>query len=217
MRKTRPIRIFWQDGVTASNIVFAIKAIKKVLELAKMDGKIEIQKDKVFDPIVYRDENVKSEFFGQYNANGILDVFSLEQQKDNYDKYYTVFLIKDKIFINTDEGFKSIGGVAQRGESAIVCVGYDFMAVYLGARLSSTYRLTIHEIGHMFGLISKERKGKIKLSSINQSWHCANNCIMHPDPNSNKSFNKNIFCSICLRELRNYFKEEITNFGTISP
>lgn len=218
MDKMRPIRIFWQDGVSIKQIVLAIRAIDRVLKLAGMDKKIKVEPGgKKYNPIVHRDEDVKSIFFGHYGVDGILKDFSFQQEKlDDCDKYYTIFLMKDKIFIKTNDGSKLVAGAAIKKEAAVICVGYYIY--FIKSEMFWAYSVVMHELGHVFGLPSKERKEEIELSPINQGRHCANDCIMHYDAILKEPMNKRIFCSTCLNELRYYFKIIIiTNFGTISP
>lgn len=207
MRKIRPIRIFWQDGVSERQVDIVTKAIKMLLFLAGAENKIEIKLGgKVCDPARHRDDNILSDFFGCYNAVGIIDDFTFEQRLDNYNTEYIIFLMQDKIFMNTDEGIKSIGGVARSGESAVVSVGYDFLPDLERIKIFNTYCLTIHELGHIFYLPSEERKEEIELSPINKTRHCANDCILYPV--IRQPMNKDIFCPTCLNELRGYFEEK---------
>ena len=215
MDKTRPIRIFWQDGVTKRQIIFVLRTIKRVLKLAGMEEKIVVQIGGFFDTLIYRDEDTKSKFFWQYDGQQILNYFSAIHQASSHNEYYAVLLMKDEFFLDTLEGKKIVLGLAQREESAIIYVDYDSFFEHDSVIKCRTLSTTIHELGHIFNLPDPERKEEIVLSSVSKTNHCANDCVMYPCQKGFKSDYK--FCPTCLRELRDYFKIILTNFGTISP
>lgn len=204
MGKERPIRIFWQKGVSWMQIFFVIRIIYILLKLLGANKKIAIQIGKVFDLISYREESTRSKFFNQYDAGKLIDDFSVKQLLDNYGNYYTVFLMRDEIFLNTSEGIKPILGLAKKEEAAIVNVGYEFLFGLNYKRRFRAYCIAIHELGHLFGLPSPDRKDEIALSPVNQARHCANNCIMYHT--LEESIRNNFFCQTCLKELQEFFK-----------
>ena len=209
MRKTRPIRIFWQDGVTQKQIRVAVKAINMLLKLANLEGKIEVQFSSEFiNPTSHKDTDVESKFFGHYDAEKVLKDYSYLQKLNDYNEYYALVLMRDKIFLNTDEGVKTIAGAAitETGVS-VVHVDYDFLFNFNRARILNVFCVVIHELGHIFNLPSEERKEEIELSPINKTRHCANKCVMYHT--IKKTFyKKDLFCPTCLRELHEYLEKE---------
>lgn len=203
------IRVFWQTGVTKRQITFVFETIIKILKFAKIDKKIVVKRGGNISYFVVHRKNIKikSKFFGYYDADKIIDDISSAQSSLKCGKHYSVFLMKDEIFLSTRNGKELLGGLALDGEAAIIKVGEDPLSNRYLQSKSFIYNLTLHEVGHVFGLPSDKRKKMIKLSSINKGRHCSNkHCVMYPEVQDNSVYEK--FCLICLCELRDYFEEK---------
>lgn len=206
MNKLRPIRIFWQHGVSAKQIFFTVRVISAVLRLLGINKKIKIQTGDTFDPFMHENIDANSSFCGQYDAVGIIDDPCFRIYAASYEKFYPIFLMRDKIFMYTNNGIRAVGGVAIKGDAAVISAGHDSLFASDKTRRYRFCCIVVHELGHIFGLPSEKRKGdEIELSSVNESRHCANFCVMSPSLHDGR--HSHVFCPTCLRELFSYFEE----------
>ena len=168
MYTLRPIKIFWQEGVSWAQTMLAVKTIYMVLRMVHMDEKIKVEIGGVFDPIMYADADTKDGFWftPQRNHPDFISgsVYDAEVVYKNFfvkpvigdEEYRAIFLMKDRIFLNTDNGKKIIYGVTLDSNVIVACVYSEELFKTAQAKLAMFW-LIIHEFGHLFGLQSPHR------------------------------------------------------------
>jgi hypothetical protein len=140
---------------------------------------------------------------GSVNTKVVLDEIEYGRKiAANPTNHYDVFVTHDKL--NGPDNQPLIG-YGSEGLAAII--SYEFLNSYdYRTHYDIMKTLTMHELGHMFGLVYQQRNNKSKTSS-----HCTNLCIMHDgdiDVTAKTYLRKlttNPFCSNCTEDLRNYF------------
>ena len=203
MSYKKEIRIFWQVGVSRRQVDLVVSAVKLFLKHTEAEDKITVKIGEAIDLRFFKELNY---FFwrGFLNGNRIMDYLSYGHQNCNPD-FHAILLARSRFFMAVDGTKKMVNGLAEKGRAALVFIDQP-------GRLKNPYarkRITltvIHELGHVFGLISEKRKEDVLLS-FGRYRHCGRNCAMYPDTGiiDYLDLEKRIFCPECRLELKNFF------------
>jgi len=204
MQKFRTkIRIFWQAGVSREQLVFVAWAIRKFLVFANAGDKISLEMGNSMDLSAFK-------IFSETGWSGYLDSDAVlrhlnENPAHRKNEFYSVLLTKDQLNFPLHGQWNYTFGSAYPGESAVVCVedSSKITDYYVRRRVFET---TVHEVGHIFGLVPDDRKESI-IITLNYYKHCGNRCVMYPYIGVINDLNLEVapFCPMCLWYLQDYF------------
>lgn len=114
---------------------------------------------------------------------------------------FCVFVFKEKIFWYDNGEEIDCFGFAHAGVTALIRVSeFPITALTIEEKFDFIVRLTLHEVGHLFGMTVGNRKVDVKDL---HGWHCTNSrCVM----SSGGSYRLNIdmkkpYCAACLHNI----------------
>ena len=136
---------------------------------------------------------------------------------------YRLIVINEQLYSN-DTALRTIYGIGRQGQGSIITIGQylhllqpidgeneeDTKKRRVDFHLS-TQMITMHELGHVFGLFLGTGK-EDPTDEERKEAHCLNECVMWWQYN-NELYKKIVdrpFCPSCLEKLKNYFLEPPT-------
>lgn len=122
--------------------------------------------------------------------------------------HYDILVVRDDMY-SRDTNF--VIGLAIEGLGAVIST-HRFKTLGDKTRYECIKTETMHELGHVFGLIPDSRTENVEYSL---GKHCANICIMRQGLTlpadwiniSNDRIQHGALCSTCEQDLRNYFRK----------
>ena len=192
MRSFKPIRIFWQDGVSRKQIELIISSVEYFLKIAGAGDRIKIVYGKSLDLEEYKYKALGKNRFGKISSLACLNDL-LKINKEISDNYYILVATKDSFFFREDKKYLPAIGWGQSEGGGLVFVG-NTADIYDEAFKKNVIAVTLYELKHVFEAPPK---------------HCKDiKCTMYPSVNSEHTDIENKpFCETCLRDLRAYFEE----------
>jgi len=147
-----------------------------------------------------------SEKRGQLNADRILNLCNEDRWQID-ERHYKVMILKSDMYAE-DTNF--IIGYAVEGMGTIISIN-RFLSLDQAIQKECIKTETMHELGHVFGLINKNRNQAVKYEL---GKHCANKCVMRQGLRvpedwiriTQDRLKNGPFCNLCKEELITYFK-----------
>jgi len=224
MSTIKPIVLMNEGDIDNNDKAACLDGIRELLSICSVEREIEVIDRGLWRNIDYKINGVLRKFLSvdwflkegwensrnktQMNALTILNFLSLPQwKKDN--NYYDVFLLSSDIYY---ENTNFIIGLARKGVGTIISTN-RFQSLNNTLKFECIKTETMHELGHVFGLLPIDRTENVD-DSLGK--HCTNRCIMRQGlivpidwVNITKDRLKyGPFCENCKKDLRNYFKLE---------
>lgn len=226
MRRIKPLYLMHEEGVTTKQINAVLDGIRQMLDMCGMTSQIEIHNFGVWrhgewrkegklipwksvDWYIQRgrEESVRRD---QLDGNTIIYQLYGEPWQDpskGGQPHYDVVVLKSDMYAD-DTNF--VIGVALPEHGTVISIHR-----FLGLRDQVTQiecikTETMHEIGHVFGLVPEERTENVEESL---GKHCTNICVMRQGlrlPNdwiriTHDRLNQQALCRQCQKDLRAFF------------
>jgi predicted Zn-dependent protease len=165
---------------------------------------------KAISVINYLDKGLKAGRKGQINVDEILNILGNEIiVLPLKDIYYKILILKTDMY--SDET-NFVIGLAQEGIGSVISIN-RFLKLDYQTQIECIKTETIHELGHVFGLIPDSRTIMVEESL---GKHCKNHCTMRQGLNvptdwieiSKDRLNYGTFCDICREDLRMFFTDK---------
>ncbi|MDO8516688.1 MAG: hypothetical protein Q7S33_01050 [Nanoarchaeota archaeon] len=207
--KIKSLFIQYQKGISNLEKRAVMDGAKEMIDLANAKPIRIVNLGENLDYIQGGQNTSKNNF--QLNANTMINKLSFESQKDiaKYNKsHYNLIVLNSDIYSGNND---FILGLAMGGIGTILST-YRFQKFYEKGKYECIKTETMHELGHVFGLIADSRKDNIEM---NLGKHCTNKCIMRqgitlPDDwieISKDRLKYGAFCPECSRDLKKYFEK----------
>lgn len=233
-RNIRPLHILWQEGTDVRMRYGVCCGIIRVLCLAGVFSKFRIEhlaqrrqpnwrlKNGMLLTYQSLDWHIEWARFlsnnpGHLNSKVLLDSLKDSPTYQTGEKYELVVVNEPLHF--TTSCIRTISGVARQGQGAIISVNphlhllqplrgesdADKNKRQLNFGLS-TQMLTMHELGHVFGLFKGTGTENPTDEELKKS-HCLNECVMQfrESTERDKKITDNPFCQSCLIKLKQFF------------
>ncbi|OQA04835.1 MAG: hypothetical protein BWY68_00101 [bacterium ADurb.Bin400] len=223
MSYLRPIYVMFQPGITQNECDAVFSGIRAVLEAAKVSSRINILNFGAFRMDPYRHPDGKLADYrsidwylhqgaihsarpNQLDASVILHCLLTEPWQQHI-RHYDVAVLHSDIYADNNN---FIIGVAQPSLGTVIST-HRFRNLDRHTQWACVETETIHELGHVFGLIPQHRTDNVE-DSLGR--HCTNRCAMRqglsvPDDWKQISLDRlrhGPFCAICQYDLRVYFR-----------
>lgn len=220
----KPIHILWQQTLKIGMLDGITSGIARVLSLAGVSKEFKLEylaqrrqpdwrdKNGLLNPYKSLDWHIewarqKSKKPGYLNSSVLID--SLDNNTDHQtEPRYEVVVLNEPIYLQKNPDV-SVFGVGRRGAAAVISLA-DYIELIEPIKrfrfLLATQMLTMHELGHVFGLfpgigVKNQTEEELKNS------HCLNECVMYWCESSElyKKIAHQPFCPSCLEKLRQFF------------
>ena len=216
--KVKPLYLMHQESVRREHLTAVLAGIQEILRLAGATHLIPIQNFGVWRLSDYRDGRILKPYRSidwylgharqtgrgnQLNADTIMiDLY--EEPWQNQTPHYDVVVVNDDLWSGEQHNNFVIGS-AIRGIGTVVSV-----ARFEGLPEELVETETLHEMGHVFGLVPDERTSNVEESL---GRHCTNQCSMRQGlqvPHDWIQFTDDrlqvgAFCRQCQVDLRQFF------------
>ena len=225
--KIKPVFVMNQEGLSGLEKQAVLDGASELIETAEVSG-VDLVDFGTFRNNGYRcsDDSLKefqsvdwyvqrgketSRNGRQLNANTMQVALCLEPwrnpQKGGKD-HYDIFVVHDDMY-SGDTNF--VIGLAQSGIGTTIST-HRFKQLDDRAKYECIKTETMHELGHVFGLIPAERTQNVEYSL---GKHCTNNCTMRQGLSlpydwiniTNDRLRYGALCSTCETDLKQYFKK----------
>ena len=225
--KIKPIYIMNQPGLSAIDKTAVLEGARELIRLADVNG-IEIADFGAWQNNVYRTpdgslrEFQSAEWYinrgransrnsGQLNADALQIALLTEPWRDprkGGKDHYDIFIVHSDMY---SQNTNFVIGLAQEGIGTTIST-HRFQGLEDRTRFECIKTETIHELGHVFGLVPNERTTYIEYSL---GKHCTNRCIMRQGlrlPTDWINFTNDrqrygALCPTCSKDLREYFRK----------
>lgn len=222
MSMYRPIYVMCEDGVTDRQLGAVLDGIEEILQLARARRQIEVynfglwrQPGWIADNTLQAYQSVdwyvayglvKSSRGNQVNAHAIIDAL-IEEPWQQAQRHYDVVVLRSDMY---DEGCNFVIGLALSGLGTVLSIN-RFLQVEEGLQTECIKTETMHEVGHVFGLVPDNRNTNVEFSL---GRHCTNRCIMRqglrlPDDwiriTNDRLSSASALCAQCQSNLLEYF------------
>lgn len=222
MPYSKPMYVMFQDGIPEDQRNAVISGIGSVLRLGGASCLVQVSnfgtwREQGFHsngslvPYLSVDWYVEagrreSKRRGQSYAKAILNQLWNEPWQKN-SPHYDVVVVKDDIY---DDGANFIIGGAIKGFGTVIST-HRFQSLERNIRLACLETETIHEIGHVFGLVPEDRTVNVERSL---GLHCTSRCVMRQGLSVPSDWIRythdriesgQLLCPQCIADLRNYF------------
>lgn len=221
--KIRPVYVMHESGVTFSENEAVLEGIREVIAHAGLEGKLPVQDwgewnmgSGDYESVEWYINRAKQTGRAgrghgpQLNAGNLMLGLECEPWKKSNDHYDVLVCSSDMWDGSNRTNF--VIGVARPNESTVLSVRrFRGLRKRMAAECVKTE--TIHELGHVFGLIPYERKSNVEHSL---GKHCANVCSMRQGltvPTDWEKYTKDrlangALCPQCIDDLKDYFRRE---------
>ena len=221
--RIRPLFLMHEEGVSSAQLSAVLDAINEVLAIAATPSPIAVKNFGVWRQpnyetavrqltawnsvdwyIGYAREACKKP--GQIDAQALIDLMYSEPWQDDLC-HYDVIITKSDL---TAKDLNFCIGLAVECVGTVISIN-RFLALEHSLQLECIKTETMHEVGHVFGLIPEERTDNVEFSL---GKHCTNRCTMRqglslPDDWINITKDRlrfGAFCPTCQRDLQTYFR-----------
>lgn len=218
----KPIYVMCEQGAEGY-MTPVIDGINEVLKLASAEKDIEVHNFNVWRLRRFRQNSELIPFrsvdwyvdYGfresrsqhQVNGGAMFNALWSEPWQKSQPHYDIVVLHSDMY----DDNLAFCIGLAIHGFGAVVSVNRFLRLTNRNLQSECIKSETIHEVGHVFGLVPEDRTRNVEESL---GKHCTNRCIMRqglrlPDDwirlTNDRMDSANPFCSTCQKDLQKYF------------
>ncbi|MDD5626837.1 MAG: hypothetical protein PHW01_02380 [Patescibacteria group bacterium] len=223
MQKIKPVYVMREDGIGAQQMEVVLAGICTILKIAGQSQNIKVYNFGIWrlndwldggllvpyhSVDWYIDQGIKSSSRqGQVSGDAIMTNLWTEPWQETSPHYDVVVIWNDMYSGEEDNNF--VIGLALPDTGTVISIN-RFLQLDLKLQLECIKTEIIHEVGHVFGLLPKDRKDNIeeKLGK-----HCTNTCVMRqglrlPDDwvaMTHDRLRFGPFCQECQRDLRGYF------------
>lgn len=218
----RPLRVMHQQGVTNIQLRPVLDGINEVLGLAMVKDRIQIYQLENWRAPNYKkgstlvpqkslewylqESKASNSKSGQINARNLLGELMLANHELPQLTYTLVVLLSD--LVAPKVGFVAGGGM--RGVGVVISL-HRFLPLVTPLDAECIKTLTMHEVGHMFGLIPDDRTIDVEMSL---GKHCTKICTMRQGLSVPRDWRKMTqdrlrhgpYCQICQNDLIKYFR-----------
>jgi len=237
----RPLHILWQHVLTVGMLDGITEGVKTILSLAGVaneikveylgkrhqphwldqDGKLLNQYDDLDWYIIWARNKSKEK--GHLNSTALLNSLRDKPVRTEVNSMYELVVVNEPLHWH-DTSTRKVGGIGRKGQGAIITTHsyLHFLVMNIGESekdrkkrrsefILATKMLTIHELGHVFGLFPGTGKEDPTDEELKES-HCQDDCVMYwkLDAELNKKIEGRPFCPSCLEKLKDYFLEPPT-------
>lgn len=202
--RVKPIVVLWQEGVGREHLQGVFDGIYQTLAIAGLETRDEVR---TVDDLAGIDTRryVAVEAYGScwddrsltgdiawyfshartgsayelsyVSGSGLLEALR-EKSFFKKEEWYQILVTRDAMYQVDGEDHDSIWGLGQSGIGAVISV-HPFLRQASALQRKKITLLTMHECGHMFGLIPRRRRTAVKQSK-KYGRHCAKaTCIMN--------------------------------------
>lgn len=236
LRNIKPLHILWQQSALVGMLDGVIRGIVGVLSLAGVLQNFQLkyfcqrrQRDWLsptgrLNPYQSLDWHIwwagnahNSKLAGHLNSTALLNSLG-ENPAHATDPRYELVVVNEPLHWHATS-LRKVGGIGRCGQGAIITVGnylhllqpvtgesdkekekrqFDFSL--------ATRMLTMHELGHVFGLFPGTGKKNPTDEELKEA-HCLNECVMHwkEDSDLERKIKDRPFCPSCLEKLKQFF------------
>ena len=153
----------------------------------------------------YIEQTRKGSRFGQLHVARLLELLYNEPWQ-KAEAHYDIVVTCSDLY---DDGCNFVIGAAVEGLGTVISVK-RFLELDPAAQRECIVTETMHEVGHVFGLVPKTRTENV---SHSLGLHCDNMCTMRQGLNvprdwiniTNDRLAGHVFCKTCESDLRRYF------------
>ncbi len=220
----KSIYVVSDSGVPRALTLVTTQAIMRTLELAGLSGQTTVKEFQNWRQLNYRDNlgelapHMSIDWYveqvrkvsreGQLFAQAFFPLWMSEPWQKS-EPHYEVTLVSEDIY---DVGLNFCFGITFPGVGMVLSTRRFQDALDKYGQTECFRTLALHETGHLFGLVSRQRPGAVELLGS----HCANKCVMRQGltlnafvdfTNNRLQDSKNEFCSECLTEIRRFGQE----------
>jgi predicted Zn-dependent protease len=217
--RVKPVFVMSEEGVTGNEIGAVTDGLHTILREAGVDGKVEVRNFGVwrhgkgdYESVDWyvaqgRKHGRQTKSFGrQLNASSIMSMLSNEpwrRQEDHYD-----------LFVCSSDLWQG-----RANNNFVIGLAQPFVGTVLSVRRFREPGIaygcikteTIHEMGHVFGLIPHSREDNVEYSL---GKHCTNLCTMRQGLSVPADWVRitadrdtyGTFCPICSEDLKGFFR-----------
>lgn len=223
--RIRPVNVMCEEGVTERQMRAVLSGLNELLCLAAVDRQIEVRNFGVWRqpgwlagntlrPYQSVDWYVDYGLFhsnrrNQVRAHAVIDALVSEPWQQA-EKHYDVVVLQSDLY---DQNCSFVIGLALAGLGTVLSVN-RFLQLEEDLQMECIKTETMHEVGHVFGLIPDSRIGNVEYSL---GRHCTNECIMRQGlmvPGDwiritrDRLVYQEPLCPQCLHDLRMHFREQ---------
>lgn len=219
--RTRPVYFMHEVGVPAAQIDAVLTGINNILRLSGVQEKISVHNFGVWRNQGWLEGNkltnwnsvdwyleiakLASRNESQLNGDKLLKLLYSEPWQEKRPHYDVVVTKRD---LNADDCAFCIG-LAIHGVATAIST-FRFTSLDANSQRECIITETMHEMGHVFGLVPAGRKEAVEMSL---GLHCTNTCIMRQGlrvPHdwlriTEDRLRGNVLCSYCQRDLLAFF------------
>ena len=221
MKNIRPFHVVFDEGIDPLERQAVQRAVTEILALAGVADLMHVSDFHVWRERGYDQGGVLQPYLsvdwyirrgressgspGQLNVETMM--FELAGEPWRKVPHYDLMVVSADL---TAKGMNFVIGYGNRGIGAIASVA-RIRHLEPGLRGECIKTEIMHELGHVFGLIPRERTVAVEAQL---GRHCANICIMRQGVNVPDDWIRITldrldsgapFCPLCLRDLRSYF------------
>ena len=203
MADLKPIRIISEKEIGPEQILLAVNSITHFLNLVGATNLVPVNIHELVDlNAFYIDMPDNQRVLDGKAAMG----YMIYQKYKDSGGFINILLVRGQILYEIDGQKKGlIHGLALPDKFGIIEAGWEDEKI----NQLNEYLLLLHELGHIYGVASKERLGTDWVEKFGR--HCPGICIMSGDFTRELEkmdlINKP-FCAVCLEDLKNYFKDK---------
>jgi predicted Zn-dependent protease len=229
--RVKPVFIMHQEGLSDLEKKAVLDGASELIKLAEVDG-VKVVDWGVWRKKGFRDDDGSLKDFWsvdwyvkrgsddgrdhtkhgrQLNAGTMQDCLSSEPWRDPERKgrdHYDILVVHSDMYFG---GRRFVIGVAQPGIGTTIST-YRFRRRNRDPRYECVKTETMHELGHVFGLLPLERTEDIRYK---YGKHCTNKCIMRQGVTlptdwvrfTEDRLRQGALCPRCKEDLRAYFRE----------
>jgi predicted Zn-dependent protease len=217
----RPINFMHEVGVDPMHVETVLSATRAVLRTAGVEDRIELRNFGAWRNCHWRNGDrylnwqsvdwylrVAFDFSRnetQFHGGKLMELLWNEPWQEA-EPHYDIVLTKSDMY---DVDCNFVIGLAVQGFGTVISTN-RFLGLPAAEARECIITETMHEVGHVFGLVPGDRTDNVEESL---GKHCANRCIMRQGlvvPRDWQVFTQdrlagNGFCPTCMRDLRKYF------------
>lgn len=222
MSMYRPLYVMCEEGVTVRQMGAVLNGIGEILQVAGAQCQIKINNFGLWRQSGWYANNtlkayqsvdwyiayglIKSSRDNQVNAHAVIDAL-IEEPWQQAMRHYDVVVLKSDMY---DEDCNFVIGLALPGLGTVISIN-RFLQLEELLQLECIKTETMHEVGHVFGLVPDNRITNVEFSL---GRHCTNRCIMRqglrlPDDwiriTRDRLSTASALCTQCQSNLLEYF------------
>ena len=209
----RPVHILSQEGIGKEKLLGVFSGIARALSLAGVFKVINMQylgqrrhhnyrqPDGVLMPNKSLDWHIElarknSQREGFLNSTVLLDSLK-ENWTSEANLRYELAVINEPLHYHSN-AIRSVNGVGREGHGTVISL-HPYRLLLQPDFLLRTQMLTMHELGHVFGLFT-EVGSQDPTDEEMKKMHCQNNCAMHiyREIDQEREIRNRPFCPSCL-------------------